>query len=250
MREFLSTNYIPFSGILWLAGVAVQVSGFVSPLLAYILWGIAFVWLIWAVVSYRKAKRSKGLGQGVVIKPLVRRRQADWDRTEHLMWAELQVKNNGSNELKDTQVNIVKCLTLQESQDALTPNDLLVFDFLKLPAFCIYWSERQSQPKQMTLSIPSGATRSVLIAFQDNPNGGSLNFNTPNYSWVVRGAKIDVEVSSRETVLWTGEFYIECHPNYLGGDRAKFEFLEWHTWTKGKRIRLLDLQSLQSSRHD
>jgi hypothetical protein len=246
MREFLSTHYISFSGILWLAGVAVQVSGFISPLVAYVLWAIAFGWLIWAVVSYRRAKKS----QKVIIKPFVQRRQADWDKTEHLMWAELQVTNTGSAELKDVQVNIAKCLTLQETQDSPNHNDFAVFDFLRLTPFCVYWSERQSQPRQMALSIPRGSTRSALIAFQDNSNGGSFHFNTTNYNWVVGGIKIDVEVSSCETVLWKGEFYIECHPNYLGRDRAKFELTEWHTWIKGKNINLLDEQSLQLSKCD
>jgi membrane protein implicated in regulation of membrane protease activity len=61
MREFFSTHYVSFSAILWLAGVAVQVSGFVNPLLAYILWGIASGWLIWAVISFRKARKRSGL---------------------------------------------------------------------------------------------------------------------------------------------------------------------------------------------
>ena len=38
-----------------------QVSGFVNPLLAYILWGIACGWLIWAVISFRKARKRGGL---------------------------------------------------------------------------------------------------------------------------------------------------------------------------------------------
>ena len=61
MREFLSTHYVSFSAILWLAGVAVQVSGFVNPLLAYILWGVASGWLIWAVISFRKVRKRRGL---------------------------------------------------------------------------------------------------------------------------------------------------------------------------------------------
>ena len=152
--------------------------------------------------------------------------------------------NSGLKELKDVQINITRCLTLQKVQDSLNQNDFVVFDFLKLPAFCVYWSERQSQPKQMSLGIPSAATRPALIAFQDNPNGGTFNFNTSNHSWVVGGVKIHVEVLSYESVLWKGEFYLECHPNYLGGHRARFEFTEWDTWVKDKNISLLDKQLL------
>jgi hypothetical protein len=59
MREFFSTHNVSFSGILWLAGVAVQISGFINPIVAYVLWGIAFGWFIWAVVSYKATRKSK-----------------------------------------------------------------------------------------------------------------------------------------------------------------------------------------------
>lgn len=180
------------------------------------------------------------LHQSVAVKPITGKREADYERTENTMWADLQVTNIGANELKDVQVNITKCLVLQAKPNSQTNNDFFMFDFLKLKPFCVYWSERQSQPKQMNLVIPKGATRSALIAFQDNSNGGNFNFNSLNHECVVGGVKIDVEISSHEAVLWNGDFYIECHPNYLGGERAKFEFVEWNTWVKDKNITQLD----------
>ena len=180
------------------------------------------------------------LYQSIVVRPITGRREADYERTEHTMWAELQVTNIGANELKDAQVNITKCLTLQGKQDSAGQNDFAMWNQLGIKPFCIYWSERQVQSKQMNLVIPSGATRSALVAFQDNSNGGQFNFNSLNHEWIVGGVKIDVEISSHEAVLWNGDFYIECHPNYLGGERAKFEFVEWNTWIKGKNITQLD----------
>ena len=183
---------------------------------------------------------SHPLYQSIAVKPSTGKREADYERTEHRMWAELQVTNMGANELKDVQVNITKCLTLQANQDSVNRNDFAMWNQLGIKPFSIYWSERQAQSKQMNLVIPIGATRSALVAFQDNPNGGQFNFNSLNYEWIVGGAKIDVEISSHEAVLWNGEFYIECHPNYLGGERAKFDFMEWNTWVKDKNITQLN----------
>ena len=180
------------------------------------------------------------LHQSIAVKPSTGKKEADYERTEHVMWAELQVTNTGTNELKDVQVNITKCLTLQGKQGSVNRNDFVMWNQPEIKPFCVYWSERQAQSRQMNLVIPSGATRSALVAFQDNLNGGQFNFNSLNHEWIVGGVKIDVEISSHEAVLWNGDFYIECHPNYLGGERAKFEFVEWDTWVKGKNITQLD----------
>ena len=180
------------------------------------------------------------LYQSIVVKPSTGKREADYERTEYTMWAELQITNMGANELKDVQINITKCLTLQAKQDSVNRNDFAMWNQLGIKPFCIYWSERQAQSKQMNLVIPSGATRSALVAFQNNPNGGQFNFNSLNHEWIVGGVKIDIEISSYEAVLWNGDFYIECHPNYLEGERAKFEFVEWNTWVKDKNITQLD----------
>lgn len=191
-------------------------------------------------------KRLKILGErhplylSIAVKPSTGKREADYERTEHTMWAELQVTNFGVNEIKDTQVNITKCLTLQVKQDSVNGNDFAMWNQLGIKPFCVYWSERQAKPKQMNLVIPSGATRSALVAFQDNKNGGQFNFNSLNHEWIVGEVKIDVEISSHEAVLWNGDFYIECRPNYLGGERAKFVFVEWNTWIKDKNITQLD----------
>lgn len=180
------------------------------------------------------------LYQSIAVKPITGKKEANYERTEHTMWAELQVTNTGANELKDVQVNVTKCLTLQGKQDSVNPNDFAMWNQLGIKPFCVYWSERQAKPKQMNLVIPSGATRSALVAFQDNTNGGQFNFNSLNHEWIVGGVKIDIEISSYEAVLWNGDFYIECHPNYLEGERAKFEFVEWNTWVKDKNITQLD----------
>ena len=121
------------------------------------------------------------LYQSIAVKPITGKREADYERTEHTMWAELQVTNIGANGLKDVQVNITKCLTLQGKQDSVNRNDFVMWNELGIKPFCVYWSERQVQSKQMSLVIPSGANRSALVAFQDNSNEGQFNFNSLNY---------------------------------------------------------------------
>ena len=114
--------------------------------------------------------------------------------------------------LKDVQVNVMGCLTLQKRQDSLS--DFIMSDFLNFRPFCVYWSERQAQPKQMSLGFPRGAVRSALIAYEENSNGRQFCFNSLNHEAVIGGVKIDVEISRYDAVLWKGD--LECHPNFAG----------------------------------
>ena len=221
------------------------VGGGIGVILGFVIvFGLIFVWnLFRAPYKQRDEARQRirdieeAMLPHISVKAHSGRRISDWEKTEHLMWAELQVTNtNTEKELNDVEVNIVKCLTIAKKQDSPNPNDFLMWDFLNLNPFCVYWSERQAQPKQMSLAIPGGATRCALIAFEDNSNGGNFNFNTPLYNWIVGGVKIDIEISSCKSVLWRGSFYIECHPNYYRGDKAKFEFVEWDKWTTNRNI--------------
>lgn len=184
--------------------------------------------------------------QKILVTPITHKRQVEYEKTQHLMWAELQITNSSSNELKDVQVNITSCFTLQEKQDSENRNDYVMWNQLNLLPFCIYWSERQVQPNQMSINIPGRATRSALVAFQNNSNGGQFNFNSPNKEWVVGGVKIDLEISNDAIVLWRGSFYIECRPNYAGRtiaeyDPARFEFLEWDIWANNRNIIPLEI---------
>lgn len=84
------------------------------------------------------------------------------------------------------------------------------------------------------------------MAFQDNSNGGNFVFNSPHHEWIVDGVKIDVEISSSTAVVWKSSYYIRCHPNYLGGDRAKFEFVEWDKWAINYNIIPLEVDKADS----
>jgi hypothetical protein len=223
----------------WVIAGGLQVSGIEIPWLGYSLMILGIFLLIIPIYPY--IRRNSTTKDVVFVRPIVGKRETDWEQTEHLMWAELEVKNNTANEQKDVQVHIVRCLTLQEKQDSESHNDFVIWDHQHLNPFCVYWSKRQTEPKQMSIVIPSNATRSVVVAFQENSNGGQFNFNTTYNNWMVGGFKIDVEISSYQAVLWHGNFYIECHPNYVQGERAKFEFIEWNKWAANRNIVPLNL---------
>lgn len=223
--------------------IAVAVSFGLIPI-GFFLVGLYVFHLIRAPI-YMKWEKEKE--PNMTVSPYSGRRQSDWEKTEHLMWAELRVTNTSpSQELKDVGVNIVTCLQIIEKSDS--PNDYYLHELVDWNPTSVYWSERNAPSHQMSLSIPPSATRIALVAFQNNSNGGQFNFNTSLCEWVVRGAKIEVEISSPNSALLKRAFYIDCHGNIWGGERAHFEFVEWGEWATSRNITLLtsDKESSQS----
>ena len=167
----------------------------------------------------------------VVVKPNGGRRHWDWEH-EHLMWSELQVTNTSSSlSLNDVEVRLINRIHVLEKQDA--PGNYMLYDPHDWSPLSVYWSERNAPFEQLKMTIPPSVTRTALIAFSDNSNGPPAVFNAT----IIRrpllhsgGAKIEIEVSSPDSAPWRGAFYIECHPNYLGGAQATFEFVAWETW--------------------
>jgi len=169
------------------------------------------------------------------VTPSAGRRQYDWEH-EHLMWAELRVKNTSpTTPLNDVEVKIAGCLYVLPSQDA-EGSHLIVHNYPSWNPTAVYWSERDTNPSQFKLSIPPGSTKTVLVAFQDNSNGGTAVFNAPTYPLVIGGAEVEVEITSPNSPIWVGRFYLECHPNYLGGKQSHFEFVEWDKWEATRNI--------------
>lgn len=161
--------------------------------------------------------------------PIFGRRQFDFEH-EHLMWAELRVKNISTTmTLNDVEVQIIDCLYVMPSQSA-RGSYVIVDSYPNWNPTGVYWSKRNTSPSQFKLSLSPDATKTVLIAFQDNSNGGVAVFNAPTHPWITGGAKIGVEITSPNSPIWRGSFYIECHPNYLSGPQATFEFVEWDKW--------------------
>ena len=153
------------------------------------------------------------------------------------MWAELYITNTSqSQNIRDVEVRVAKLIYVGVIQNSYELVDLEDWN-----PTCVYWSERNAQQSQLKLNIPPSATRVSLIAFTDDSNGGSAVFNAPisPKPWFPGGAKIEVEVTSLDSALWKGYFYIECHPNYLGGPRATFEFVEWETWETSHNVTYL-----------
>lgn len=161
----------------------------------------------------------------------------------HLMWAELEVCNTNTDKtLEDVGVQVAGLEYVMPKQDAPAGHYVIVKSFPKWNRTGIYWSESTVSPVQLRQPLNPGEVKTALIAFQDNPNGGTAIFNTPMQPkpWIEGGAKIKVQVTGCGTAMWEGDFYIECHPNYFKGDRAKFEFVEWGIWAANRNITLLD----------
>lgn len=170
----------------------------------------------------------------IIAKPYSGRRQWEHEH-EHLMWAELQVTNlSPSQGLNDVEVRVVSCVHIVEHQD--TPDNYMLVDLLGWSPTGVYWSERDAPPHQLKCAIPPNSTRNALVAYQNNSNGITTIFNSPisPNPIIVVGARIEIEVSSPDSALWEGAFYIQCHPNYVGGARATFEFVEWETWANSR----------------
>lgn len=160
--------------------------------------------------------------------PIAGRRQYEHEH-EHLMWAELQVTNTSpSIPLEDIEVRIISCIYVQPKQDK--PNTYVFVDLHDWNPTSIYWSIRDASPNQLSLSVSPNATKTALVAFQDNSNGVQSVFNAPTHPIIVGGAKIEVEISSHNSAIWKGGFYLECTPNWFQGPQATFDFVAWEDW--------------------
>jgi len=178
-----------------------------------------------------------------------------WEH-EHLMWAELNIKNTSrSITLEDVEVRIVNLLDVVEKQDEPGKYDL--YSLHKWNPIQIYWSERNAPAMQLKRDIPPDDTKIALIAFSDNSNGPPAVINTPTTSKPLLfslGHKIDVEVSSPNSAIWKGEFYIQCHGKYVTKEfpyytEATIEFETWNKWLDKKGITDLLINDKEDSQN-
>ncbi len=172
----------------------------------------------------------------IEVQILTGKREHDYQH-QHLMWAELDVKNTSiSLPLRDVEVKIADVIDILPRQDA--PGKYILYPVQKLSSMSVCWSERFSSPNQLKLTIPANSSRCALVAFSDDSNGRWTCFNTPisPKPILLGGACIHIEVSSLDSSTWKGLFFIECHPNYVNGPRARFELVEWETWKANHEI--------------
>lgn len=173
----------------------------------------------------------------IACKPSSGRRDWDWQH-ERLMWAELQVTNTSPTlTLCDVEVRISSCVYVQITvQD--DSGDYVLIDLYDWNPVTVCWSERDANRDQLKTNISPSATKSALIAFSDDSNGSTAIINAIVHQRpiIIGGARIGIEVSSPDSALWKGDFYIECHPNYLGGARATFEFVDWELWAASRNV--------------
>jgi hypothetical protein len=103
------------------------------------------------------------------------------------------------------------------------------------------------------MAIPPSATRTALIAYSDDSNGPPGIFNSPvspKPLLIGGGQKIRIEVTASNSATWSGEFYIECHGNYLHAktedlpqytEPSTIEFIGWDEWQSDKVVTQMSL---------
>jgi len=161
------------------------------------------------------------------------KRQYDWQH-QHLMWAEIEVKNDSiAQPLKDVEIKVT------ELKDVLRPNgnQYQLYEVNPLSPMGICWSERVSPPRQLKIDIAPGSSKEALLASCDDSNGLWSVFNVPiaNKPRHLGGARLKLVISSLNSNIWCGYYFLECHPNYAGAtisdyQPSKFEFVEWDKW--------------------
>ena len=187
------------------------------------------------------------------------RQLRDHQTVEHLMWAELKIRNTSpSRTLHDVEVRVVSYTVVQERQGQ--PGKYLLmddYDFGGIRPSQVYWSKRDADPRVLAIDIPSGGERVALVAFSDSSNGPPGVLNAPIQQALSLGGKLEVEVTSPDSGAWKGVFYIECHPNIINsyrddsgvihallgsGTKATFEFVPWEQWAEVHPLTPLSVQ--------
>ncbi len=162
----------------------------------------------------------------IIASPFTTQPQGSWD-TNTFPSAELSVKNiSRSTALDEVSVQISECFSVFEKQDE--PGIYYLHGYLLdgwHPAN-VYWSERTDLPNQLSVSISPEETKSALIAFRKKLNPALGIFNTPTYPVFVDGVKITIEVSSTNSAMWKGEYYLKYRPPRTN----KFDFIKWDEW--------------------
>ena len=173
-------------------------------------------------------------------------RQMDWDITDHLMWAELRVTNTSPTvALRGVQVQVTDLSYVAQKLGAGAKDE---FVLLNEPedwhTLNVLWTMLETSSPQVKIDIPPGTTQTALVAFSDNPNGPPASLNAPNSPRSVHlseGAKIRLEVSSTNSALWGGDFFIHCHPRYVTAvvpyhTMATIEFMTWEEWMANHKL--------------
>lgn len=234
-------------------------AGLLPPPLSWIPIVILFVFLLpfapyklWQKQRVRIDELEEERIPKVTVTPEGDRRHWEHQSTEHLMWAELTIRNTSPiKTLYNVEVRVTKYTTTQEKLDK-SGEYLLMEGLADFKASQVYWSRRDADPPHLAIDIPPNSARTSLIAFSNNSNGPPAILNAPIKQILSLGGKLEVEVTSPDSAAWKGEFYIECHQHYVsslqqaldkGGIPPTFEFIPWEQWLETHPIaseRVLD----------
>lgn len=150
----------------------------------------------------------------------------------HRMWAQIDVQNTSpSLALSSASIHVVEAIHVAEQPEVSGGYVLLDLSYDWSPIE-ILWASGVSET-----TIPPGTSRTAIIAYSDDFNGPSGGvFNDGRHTPLVLEQKITVEISSPDSPSLREEYFIRCHPNYLSGPQAHFEFERWDRWSEGHPV--------------
>lgn len=231
-------------------------SNIVPPFFSWIPVVVLFIFLLpvapyklWRKEKIHVARLEAERVPKFVVTPLGDRQQWEHQTTEHLMWAELRVRNTSpSQSLHNVGVR-VRAYTITQERHNISGTYILIDGLADFKPAQVYWSRRDADPQQLTIDIPPGSERTSLIAFSDDSNGPPGILNAPVRQRVSLGGKLEVEVTSLDSAAWRGAFYIECHPHYCRGSSATFEFIPWERWVETHPVTPLSTPDSEGSEY-
>ena len=115
----------------------------------------------------------------LAVTPKGDRRHREHQGTEHLMWAELKIRNTSlSQSLHNVEVRVTSYTITQERQGRPGVYGF-VYGVSEIQSSLVYWALRDAGQRRLAIDIPPGSERTSLIAFSDDPNGPPGFLNAP-----------------------------------------------------------------------
>lgn len=211
--------------------------------LCIIIFGMFCVWLVTTVsapVKQRNEARKRVIRleeeriPHIELQPTTGKK-ASYEQGNKTAWAELKVTNTSSSvPLEDVSVQIVELVQIYEKQNEQGVGTGIYHLHEIYPNWNpsnVFWSERNTLANQLSILIPPGDTKYAMIAFhlESGPDLGL--FNTPTNRHILE-SKIVIEVSSPNSAIRRGAYYIEYHPP----SKDEFEFVEWDSWCENHKV--------------
>ena len=163
MRRVWPSPNIVGNGVLWLVGVAVQIMGWINPLMGYVLLGMAFIWSVSSVIYWHKHRSeiankhiTKKSLEVSLIGPKLRQYKdnirGEWFRE----WYKLQVHNPNALPISDCYGRLIKFTPKVPWPDSPNIN-------MPTPGIMFPWSSFSAGGKLATLGSHDFDSLDILV---------------------------------------------------------------------------------------